>query len=207
MENNIDDVREDLAYIKSVLEEHKPAMTNSGILYCAAGIFYGLQCVIIGGSLAGYYAMEGFVVFAAGVMPTLLFFAVLFWVMIRNRKSLALKGTVARAMGAAFGGAGLANLVLALIFAVASAQRGDFSIWLFFPVTVCALQGAVWYAVAIVRRRWWMGGVAAGWFATAVAAGLAVQNPAQYNLVLGVGLFAFMALPGYAMMRIGKRSA
>ena len=176
-------------------------MKGTGAVYAAAGVLYGLQCVLVWIDLAGVFSLGKLGMLAAGVMPTVLFVIFMIWVIVRDGKNLNQKGVAARAMGAAFGGAGLANLVLALIFGVTAFKRNDFGLWLFFPVTVCALQGAVWYAIAIIRRRWWMGGVAAGWFA--IATGLFARTPADFNLFLGFGCFAFMAAPGYALMRIG----
>ena len=53
---------------------------------------------------------------------------------------------------AVFASVGIANAVMAMVFGFAAYQRGDFSLYLFFPVVVCAFQGAVWCAIAMIQR-------------------------------------------------------
>ncbi|MEM9234249.1 MAG: hypothetical protein AAGA69_08430 [Pseudomonadota bacterium] len=201
---SIDQARDDLAFLQSIMTEKTPALYNAGLLYGAAGILYGLQCLIswIGFQVPGLFP-ETFLVIN-GFLPTAIFLIVCV-VVARSSKTKGYgKNFTTRAMAGVFGGAGIANLALIAVFALAAFRREDFSIWLFYPVSVCALQGAVWYGAAVIRRRWWMGAVAMGWMLSAVIASLFIENVEMYIAVLGLALFTLMALPGYAFMRISR---
>ncbi len=207
---DIEKAREDLAFMKSLVAGDSPAFYETGLIYGAAGLLYGVQCVINWADLAYGWNMPPLAAMINGFLPTVIFMIIIFAVMFRNKakgRSAAGFGesVVSRSMGAAFAGAGVANIVLAIVFAAAALKEKDWAVWFYFPVTVTALQGAVWFAVAIVRRRLWMGAVAAGWFLVALAAGLMVRDATTYLLVLGAGMFACMVLPGYALMRISRR--
>ncbi|HWT52464.1 MAG TPA: hypothetical protein VN113_09820 [Caulobacter sp.] len=116
-------------------------------------------------------------------------------------------GAANRAINAAFAGTGIANLALVLIFAAAASRHKDFHYWLFHPAVVFVLQGAVWYVIFMLRKRIWMLLVAAGWLASGVALGLLIDRADLYLLIASVGLFAFMMVPGFHMMRQALRAA
>lgn len=141
---------------------------------------------------------------ANGVVPTVLFLLVLVTAGRADRGGGGAKGPVGRAINAAFSGTGLAILVLIVVFGVSAYRQGSITMWLYHPVVVCVLQGAVWYGAAVLRRRWWMGAVAAGWLLSGLLAGLLVENLEAYLLVLTVALFAFMAVPGYVLLRLSR---
>ena len=198
---------ENLAFMRTVLDERSAGMRSGGLLYGAAGVLYGLQCSFQWLHAAEILPLHPVLSLVVGLLPTVVFLGLCGYVFWRERKSLTLKGAASRAVAAAFGGAGIANGVLALVFAMAAAARDDMTIWMFFPVVVCALQGAVWYTVAMVQRRWWMGAVAGGWYGTALILGLTVSSPATYLAVLGMAMFAFMAVPGFILIRLAGTTA
>ncbi|WOI53825.1 hypothetical protein [Parvularcula sp. LCG005] len=204
MTDDVTKAREDLAFLTSIVSDHTPALRSTGIVYGAAGLLYGAQCIINWLQITYWPTAPAIVPILHGFLPTVIFLVINVVVARRSGIKGFGSGTAQRAIGAAFAGAGLANLSLIIVFASAAFRRDDFSIWLFFPVTVCALQGAVWFAVGAIRRRSWMSGVAAGWFLTAIITGVFVQNPLNYLLALGIGLILFMAVPGYILMRISK---
>ncbi|MFT5775731.1 hypothetical protein [Hyphomonas sp.] len=115
-----------------------------------------------------------------GIVPTALFMAVIFYQGWRKRIRSAGAGTTSRAVKAAFTEAGIATIVMALVFGWVAYQRQDWSIWFLYPVVVCALQGAT----------------AIGWFAAAACLGLLIDQTQTYLLALGVALIICMALPG-----------
>jgi hypothetical protein len=64
-----------------------------------------------------------------------------------------------------------------------------------------------WFVAWTILRRSWLGLVAVGWFVMTVALGVAVfEDVGTYLLILGVGLFGLMALPGYIMWRGAKQA-
>lgn len=202
---SIDQARDDLAFLNSVMSERKPSLYNAGLLYCAAGFLYGLQCLVSWLSIAVPIPLPTPVHFINGFLPTVIFLAICVQVARTAKVKGYGKSFTTRAISGVFGGAGIANISLVAVFALASFRREDFSIWLFYPVTVCALQGAVWYGVAVIRRRWWMGVVAIGWMLAGVLASLYVENGERFLAVLGLSLFILMAIPGYVLMRVSRK--
>jgi hypothetical protein len=79
------------------------------------------------------------------------------------------------------------------------------TVWLFYPVVVCAFQGAVWYIAYMIRRKLWLAGVSAGWFASTLALGLLVHQVQWYILVLGAALLFIMGGSGYGLMRSARK--
>lgn len=207
MTSTPEQAREDLAFLRNLTAESDPFARSFGTIYGWAGLLFGLQCLAFLVAMLANYTMPGWLALALSVVPTVAFLAILIVALVRNRKRPKPKGPIPRAIDAAFDGTGLANLVMITVFGVAAAQRGDFTFWLFYAVTVCAIQGAVWYGAAILRRRWWMGGVAAGWLVSGLATGLLVDNIMAYLGVLTVALFAFMAAPGFFILRQQKAHA
>jgi hypothetical protein len=63
----------------------------------------------------------------------------------------------------------------------------------------------------MLRRRAWHLAVAGGWFASSFLLGACV-GPTQsgsdaYALTAGLALIAFMAVPGWVMIRLARRNA
>ncbi len=191
----------DLAFMRALVEDGGFDNRGLGINYLAAGLLYGLQCFLNGALLIWEIEASPLVWMAIGFLPTILFLMVNFYYLWRNRAQPFGTGTARRAIEAAFSGGGIANLILALVFGAVAYQRNDWSVWLLFPVVVCAFQGAIWFAASIIRRRAWYGLTAVGWFVSTVVLSFFIDQPAHYVLILGVGLLLCMALPGYVMLR------
>jgi hypothetical protein len=136
------------------------------------------------------------------------FVAVLGVVIWRDRKT-GQQAVGTRALNAAFGGAGLANLVLCSVFGFVAWRERSPTVWLLYPVTTSVLLGAAWYVAYMIRRRLWLAGISVGWFATAAGLGGLVSSGsvASYILLLAVALLVLMALPGVAMMRHARMSS
>lgn len=196
--------REDLAFMRGIVSDGRPFARNTGAVYFWSGIIYGTQCLINLVDLMAGQVLPPLVLLLNGIVPTVLFVGVLVYALSKRNPETGPKGPVARAIEMAFQGTGLANLALVVVFGVAAVQRQDMSIWFFYPVTVLALQGAVWYGAGRLRRRGWMLAVAAGWLLASIVCGLNVDNLLGYLGALCVTLFGLMAVPGYVLMQISK---
>jgi hypothetical protein len=205
MTTDLERAHADLAYLADVVREGRPFAYSTGVVYCAAGVVYGFQCLIALAHLSFWpNLLSPIGHLANAIVPTVLFIAVILIAPYIDKRRPVPKGPVQRAIAAGFSGTGLANMVLIIVIGAEAIRRRDMSIWLFYAVTVCALQGAVWYGAAILRRRWWMGAVSAGWLLTGLLAGLHLTNLPVFLLILTIGLFAFMAVPGYILIRITR---
>jgi hypothetical protein len=204
MTTDVDKAKEDLAFLRAIVEDQGGNNKSFGIVYGSAGALYGLQCVANWALLASDTPAPTIVWMLVGWLPTILFLAINFAFVWKDRKAPFGTGASRRALNAAFAGAGISNLILALIFGFIAYQRRDWSIWFLYPVVVCALQGAVWFMAAILFRRSWYGLSAAGWFVAAILLGMFIEQTHTYLLVLGLALFLLMGLPGYIMLRGAK---
>lgn len=196
----------DLAFMRALVDDDGSHNRNFGYMYLLAGLLYGAQCLLNWALIMTNAQVPGLVWMLAGWLPTAIFLILIFQNSWKNRANPYGKGTTKRAVGAAFTGAGAANFVLALIFGWVAYQKRDWSIWLLFPLVVCALQGAVWFATAILRRNLWHGLTAMGWFVSAVILGLVIDDTPAYVLILGIALFACMALPGFLVLRSASQT-
>ncbi|MFC3230235.1 hypothetical protein ACFOGJ_23495 [Marinibaculum pumilum] len=200
MAGNPEAGRDDLAYLRGVLEDRRPGMRIGGLLYGAAGLIYGTQVLLVAADLSGVLPL-GDVHGWAAVVANILFFGLIAATVWTNRHQLEVRGTANRAIAAGFAGVGFANAAAAAAFALVMMRTGNAEVWLLFPVVVSAFQGAVWYLFAALARRFWMGAVAAGWFAAALAAGALIDRQGAYFLVFALALYLLMALPGLALLR------
>jgi hypothetical protein len=208
-EDHLKTVQDDLAFLRGLADgagERGGLGVAGGALYGSAGVLYGIQTLI-------YVAQEWGVVslgFAGNMVlawaPTVIFLVLMTIVIIIDRKNPQ-RGVTNRAVNAAFSAAGVANLALIIVFAAAAARHKDFHYWLFHPAVVFILQGAVWQVTFVLRRRMWTLAVALGWIVCGVAMGVLIERPDLYLLIASFGLFAFMAAPGFFMMRQALRPA
>jgi hypothetical protein len=207
MNDTMKSAQDDLAFLRTVAEGSGGGIgVAGGALYAGAGLIYGLQCLGHYGQAVGLLRMPPVGNLLLAWLPTLIFLVMMTVVIVVERKRPT-AGVASRAVNAAFTGAGIANLALILVFASAAARHHDFRYWLFHPAVVFVIQGAVWYVIFTLRKRLWMLLVAAGWLASGVALGMLVERSDLYLLVASLGLFAWMMVPGFAMMRQALRQA
>ncbi len=202
---NTTDVYANLAFMRALVTEGPKAQMSGGAAFLTAGICYGLQCLVQAGALVGWYPLGPIGNLTVAILPTVIFLAVLGVILWRDRKD-GQKGVATRALNAAFGSAGLANLFMVFVFGYNAILEKDIFIWLFYPAVVCAFQGAVWYIAYMIRRKLWLAFVSAGWFLTTVALGLLIHSP-YYVLVIGFALLFLMGGSGYTMMHLAKKQA
>ncbi len=203
MNAEIESARDDLAYMRALVGGTEKMQKTIGEAFFWAGILYGGQCLLHWLQTLGLIPSEGPVALAIIVVPTILFVGVLVIVMMKDLKSRPM-GPAARALGAVFQGAGLANLAMAFVFGYGASVYDAPGLWLYHPVVVCMFQGVAWYVAFNVLRRSWLGFVAVGWFATTIALGVLMSQTGAFVLVLAIALFALMSVPGWVIWRGAK---
>ena len=203
MSDQTPSVQDDLAFMRALAQAGGTSfLQRFGQAYFTAGLCYSMQMLLHGAQLGlGWFQTtpEGLTI---GLGPTVIYLILLAW--LKNRWGPLAGNTVAKAIGAVFGAVGLTSLVLAIVIGSLALRERSIQIWLIFPCVVMALQGMAWNVAGVLRKRPWMGLVGVGWFATAIVMGVALNTPAVYISALGVGIFAFMLIPGAVMMRIFK---
>ena len=196
--------RKDLAFLKALVSEGPKVQGTGGVIFMTAGLAYGLDCIAYWAQMAFQIPLSLFMWRMLGLLPTLILFAVIAWVMWRNGKQ-GEQGVATRALNAAYISGGMINLVIALIFGYVATLEKSMLIWLLYPVVMCAFQGAIWYIAYMVRRKLWLAGVSAGWFATTLGLGLLVRDTQTYLLVLGIALIVLMGGAGWTLIALNRR--
>ena len=193
----------DLAFLRTLVDgSGGKTQYSMGQAFVVGGSLLAFQCFANWAALLFWPAMPTFLWLALSSLPTTIFIAYCVWLDMKNRKQVG-GNTTSRAIAAAFSAAGISNVALICIFAPAAILREDFSIWMFYPAVVFALQGAAWLTAYQLRKRAWMLGVALGWLASAVALGFLIGT-ALYLIVAGAALVLFMTVPGVVMMRLSR---
>ncbi len=204
--NEAQQARADLAFMKALVEEGGRVQTTGGAAFLAAGLLFGGQTLVQWAHIVGLIRLSTPAQATLIVSVPVVFVAVLV-VLIRHQRKHLQEGPATRAIKAAFGGLGLGNLVLCGVFGLLSWRRSEPEVWFLYGVAVCVMLGAAWYVAAMVRRRAWLWVVSGGWYVTALGLGLAstAERLAAYFLLLGVAEIVLLALPGVAMMRLGRK--
>lgn len=206
MSTNAQSARDDLAYMRSLVAEGANDFSMFGEIYGLAGLIYGGQILLHAGQMYGLLSGRppwGFV-FSAG--PTLAFLAALAVIVWRRRHDKRPSPT-GRAINSMFGSAGLANLALIAVIGAVAWREQSFATWLIYPCAVFVLQGTAWFFAWTIRRRTWLLPVAAGWMAAGIFMAFSVSSLGTYLLGAGLAFLLCMALPGWAMIQIGRKAA
>jgi hypothetical protein len=121
--------------------------------------------------------------------------------MIARRRLPPATGASARALSNAWSGVGVANTAGGLGLLAAGWRMHDATFVLAtFPILLFSLYGAAWGVAYAVKRMSWFAWVGAGCFAAAIGEGLLYGSPHQW-LVLSIGLFLLVGLPGLAILK------
>ncbi len=209
MTDPTESARDDLAFVRALVTEGGQAQATLGEALFGAGLCYGVQCLLQFAFSAGVDAPP-LIQLAVGVLPTAIFLGLLTRIMIRERGQ-SQHGVATRAINAAFGGAGLAAMTSAAIFAWLSSRTHSMETFLIHPTMICVVQGTVWYIAFAIRRRGWFGLVSFGWFASALALafvlGLGGPNVGpRFLAILSVAMLGLLALPGWLLWRGSARA-
>lgn len=199
-----EDLHKDLAFLRSLVSEGPKAQGAAGIVFLTAGLAYGIDCLAYWAQDAFAWPQTALMAWTLILFPIVVSVPVIIYVTWQSRKN-GQQGVATRALNAAYGSAGLANLVIAIVFGYVANTQKSMLIWLLYPVVICAFLGAVWYVAYMIRRKLWLVGVSAGWFITTVALGLLIRQPQTYLLVLGIALIVLMGGAGWTMMSLDRR--
>ncbi|HTN41493.1 MAG TPA: hypothetical protein VLZ84_10105 [Asticcacaulis sp.] len=204
MRHDGDDAHKDLAFLRGLVSEAPKAQGAAGIIFLTAGLAYGIDCLAYWAQGAFGWPQSAMINWTLILFPIAVSVPVIAYVTWKNRKA-GPQGVATRALSAAYGSAGLANLAIAIAFGYVASQQKSMLIWLLYPVVNCAFLGAVWYVAYMIRRKLWLIGISIGWFITTVALGLLIRQPLTYLLVLGIALIVLMGGAGWTMMSLDRR--
>jgi len=204
MTADLRNTQDDLAFVRSIIEQGPRTQSSAGKLFLAGGLVYGVQCAGYGLQAAFSLNFSTAMHLALAIGPSVVFLAFLAAVVWHDRKQSPV-GVATRAMNAAWGSTGLVNIAMIVVFGFNALREKSWVVWFLYPVMVCALQGGVWYVAYMIRRKAWLAAVSAGWLVSAVTLGFMTRDIALYCLTIGLTLVLCMALPGWIMMRQAAR--
>lgn len=204
MNQDSETAHQDLAFLKALVSEGPKAQGAAGVVFLTAGLAYGVDCLAYWAQMTFGLPQTPMVAWTLILFPIVILVPVVIGVSWQNRKS-GQQGVATRALNAAYGSAGLANLAIAIVFGYVAASRQSMLIWLLYPVVICAFLGAVWYVAYMIRRKLWLACVSIGWFLTTVALGLLIRQTQTYLLILGIALIVLMGGAGWTMMSLDRR--
>jgi hypothetical protein len=202
---NSETAHADLAFMRALVEPTDRWQKQFGEAYSAAGLCYCVQMLLHGGQFLGFVPDKGLAGPAIGLGPTVVFIALLIWIIRRNRQAIG-GGTTSRAVASVFSAVGATNIVLVVVIGSVAWRLQSLTIWLIYPCVVMVLQGMAWLVAYMLRRRPWLLLVAVGWFAIGVAMAAFIDQPAGFVISAGIGMFAFMLLPGLFMLRQARQA-
>src|SRR5579859_5182334 len=113
-EAQIHEARANLAFMRALVEPDDRWLRQFGETYSAAGFCYCAQMLLHAGQFIGLTPATGIGGLAIGLGPTVVFLALLVWIIRRNGPATVANAT-SKAVGAVFGAVGLTNLALVLI--------------------------------------------------------------------------------------------
>jgi hypothetical protein len=200
-----DKARDDLAFLRALVAPDDSWQRQFGRIYAAAGACYAVQMLLHIGQSLGVTPDTGLAALAIGWGPTVVFIAMLIWILRRSGGKPI--GTTSRAVGSVFAAVGLSNLALCLSIGSVALRLHSQTIWLLYPCVVMILQGLAWLVAFMMRRRPWLGVVAIGWFVTGVAMAIFIDNMPGFVAAATVGVICFMLTPGLYLMRQAGKDA
>jgi hypothetical protein len=201
---NANSAHDDLAFMRALVAAGADSQKTFGEIYAAGGFCYGAQMLLHGGQALGLLPTSAAPSLVIGFGPTVVFLAILIWIL--GRQTPQVPSAVNRAIGAVFGAVGLANLAMVVIIGSVAWRLHSNTVWLIYPCVVMVLQGMAWLVAFMLRRRSWMGVVALGWFLVGIGMAAAIQTMGAYIVVAGIGMVAFMLIPGLLMIRQARQA-
>lgn len=209
MANELDMARQDLAFMRGLVEDSRPLLRPLGAALVIGGVVHGLSFMrlwaVAQGLIGWPQALRPFM----GVDGLVVQIAVIVVYALAN-PSMKLPRATASPAGRAVRGAinalawALGAAVAGLVIASGRLHRGEL-MTIGFPIVLFALTSATWQLMFAVYRRAWALWAAIACALLAVAMGLAGGTPAA-ALVIAAGFVACLAAPGLCMMRQSRQA-
>jgi hypothetical protein len=198
-------LQDDIAFMRALSEDSGRALSRDAAVLIAVGVIFGLNAFRFWGIEAGFLDWAKPTGNWWGLDALAIFLVVLLVLMGRFRT--AARGAGSRAMGAAWGGVGIAIsvAVIALVIGASRLHLPLLVIWIF-PLILFTLYGAAWWIAFAVKRRIWFAGIAIGSFITTLGCGFRMGSSDEWA-ILSLGLFLWVAAPGIAILREAQTEA
>ena len=203
MTDQIETIRDDLAFMKALASDdgRLPGLAGGHLL--AAGLIYGLPLFGVWATLRGLLDLPHGWTSWVSLWSTAVYLPVLAVVLYRDRK--VGKSPSVRAFGAIWSSLGLSTFAILTVIFTAATRLHFPEIWQLWPAACFALYGAAWWSAGVARHSWGLRLVGLGSYATAVINGFLIGTP---DLLLGcaIGILLWLAAPGLALLLKAPRT-
>jgi hypothetical protein len=197
MSQDIQAVKDEIGFLRALVEERDASMQQEGAVLAAAGIVFGLTTLAYGLKFSGLLALPAAWEQVPWIGGALVFVGALAVIQRRVPRS---PGVGARVMRAAWSGVGTGIVAAGAGLGLAGWRLGIPALaTAAFPVALLALYGSAWGVAFAVKRRGGFALIAAGCYAAALACGGLAGSPAEW-LVLSAALFLLVAAPGLVIL-------
>jgi hypothetical protein len=197
MNDQISALKDDLAFMRALVQSDKPSTKGPAILI-SAGVIYGSTSLTIWAVAVHLINASLNTAQILWFVATALFYLCLF--LFRQKGASKPRSTAGRAANMAWAGAGGALFTLFICAALIAWRMGTPAPLVMFPSIVLSLYGAAWSVVAVVAGKRWMWLAATGSFLFAIATAFLCANPASL-LVYAAALTLLATVPGIVLMR------
>lgn len=200
-EDQIQSLRDDIAFIKALAQEGRKAPLLGGSILVLAGAVFGLASVGHWAISAGVLTAPPYMFSVMWGVATLVFLTGLFALNARIDRRPGAASSVNKAAGAAWAAVGGAIFTLGLAGVIVG-QRLDMIEYLaaYFPSMIVALYGTGWLVSGEMASKSWIKFLAFAAFGFAVLLAFAAGDPLQY-LLYAAALFCLALVPGLILMR------
>ncbi|MHB8284287.1 MAG: hypothetical protein ACYDD1_06385 [Caulobacteraceae bacterium] len=200
MAQNLQAVRDDLAFIKAMASEGRRAPLLSGRFLLSAGLVYGCTSLLAWAIVVRLINLSEAWLFGLWVGATVVFIPCIVLASRSVKSKPGATSTNNRAVAAVWQGLGCVMLVmLGAVFTIANLVNTPV-VFAVFPSLVLSTYGMAWWVTGSMSELRWIRWTALACFAAAVGFGFIVQSPAMY-LAYAAALFLLLALPGWLLMR------
>ena len=201
MTDDIQSVRDDLAFMRALVHDKDPLPATFGGHLLAPGLLFGVFTLPVWGILTNRLPLDAAWLHWLWLPAAILYLPVFIWLLRQGRAdtwgpSKRLFISVWSAVGT-MGGVTLACLIIATF------KIGGYFM-LLWPPLAFMLWGGGWMAVSIARRETWCKWLAWGCFATAALAAWLIRLPEQW-LVMALGMIVWIAGPGLLIILRARR--
>jgi len=198
MTDDIQTLRDDIAYLKALANGGQGRDLSGGILLMVAGLLFAAA------SLIQWLAMERLLPNMANLawlVATLLFMALLAAMKLRWRS----EGSSGGASAYAWQGVGMGCFFIFVALAIATWRTQSMLLVFFAPSIIFILYGAAWTAVGAALRKGWIQLTGWGSFLAAGVVAWFIGQPVSY-LIYAAGLLLLAFLPGLVFVLNAPRS-
>jgi hypothetical protein len=205
MTDDIQEIRDDIAYVRNLLGDDGTILFASGLGLVIAGIVFGLMVLreaLIGGGFLQYPAtLHQLMPWDAVVIFFVAFLGIGYYIKkVRGKfdtRPSAMTAT-ARAMWAGWVAVGLGHLVASVGMSAAGTDLTG--------ITLFAFWGGGWCVVWAVYRRAWIAAVALACYAVALATGHLWNTP-YAGFIVAAGFVVGAVIPGMVLVRVARSYA